>query len=143
MSIFFIARDNIKKKKGNAILLFILIAFAVMLLYVGISVLKNMGKVIDNRNKATNGADILLSTSSNYTDKIDEILNDESRITYWEKEKCTYASGVKFNKPDEQTDEVNQIDFTFLRKNVDRKVSVSNIIDEGENWSNDSIILPY
>jgi putative ABC transport system permease protein len=143
MSIFFIARDNIKKKKGNAILLFILIIFAVMMLYVGISVLSNMEKVIDQRNEATNGADYQLSTSSKYVDDIDTLFNKDSQVTYWEKEKCTSVSAVKFHKSDEEEKEVNQVDFTFLKRDVDREVSLTLLIDEGEKWNDDSIILPY
>ncbi len=143
MGIYLIARDNIKKKKGNALILFLLIALAVLLLYVGISVLSNMGKVIDSRNAVTNGADYFLFTFSPHTDEIEEIINNQEETAYQESEKTIYASGVKFYNGKESEKEASQIEFFFLDKEAARKLSRIEIIDKGSEWKDNSIILPY
>ncbi len=143
MGIYLIARDNIKKKKGNAFILFLLIALAVLLLYVGISVLSNMGKVIDSRNAVTNGADYFLFTLSPDTDEIEEIINNQEETAYQENEKTIYASGVKFYNGKESEKEASQMEFFFLNRETNRKLSKIEIIDKGSEWKDNSIILPY
>ena len=143
MRLLLIARDNIKKKKVNAVILFLLVAMAVLLLYTGISSLRNMGSVIDNRNKATNGADYALFTLSSHMDDVERLLNQQEEMKYLEDEKVIHASAVKFYKDAESKDDVSQLDFFFLDKSVDRKLSTIQIIDQGKTWEKDSIILPY
>lgn len=143
MGLFLIARDNIKKKKGNAAILFLLVALATLLLYTGISVLSNMNRVIDNRNKVVNGADYFLLTMNAHTDEIETILNQRKETAYEEKEKVIHASGVKFYDGEETEQEADQLDFFFLNREADRKLSTIQLIDEGEKWKTDSIILPY
>lgn len=143
MGLFLIAKSNIKKKKGNAFILFLLIALAVLILYVGISVLSNMDNVIDNRNKAISGADYFLLTASTYTDEIVEILEQQQEDTYLENEKAIYIPVVKFYNDKESVDNADQMEFVFLDKDADRNLSVIRLIDEGEEWKNNSIILSY
>lgn len=143
MGILLIAKDNIKKKKGNAFILFLLVSLAVLLLYVGISVLLNMGKVIDSRNAAVNGADYFLLTPSKYPDRIEDILNNSKDVKYLEKEQAVYASGVKFYNGKDTAGNADQLDFIFLDKDADRKLSLNDLTDYGKKWKKNSIILPY
>lgn len=143
MGIWLIARDNIKKKKGNAILLFIMIAFAVMLLYVGISVLTNLYRNIDERNDLINGADFMLISSNNNVSEILDEIRSSDGVEYAESEKGLYQSNVKFYKTDKETDTSDRIDYLFQKKDNDRKISVIKVIDKGKEWTHDSIILPY
>lgn len=143
MGILLIAKDNIKKKKGNAFILFLLVSLAVLLLYVGISVLSNMGKVIDSRNAAVNGADYFLLTPSKYPDQIEDILNSSKDVKYLEKEQAVCASGVKFYNEKDTSGKTEQFDFIFLNKDAERKLSLIDLIDKEKEWKDNSIILPY
>lgn len=144
MGIWLIACNNIKKKKGNAILLFLMIAFAVMMLYVGISVLTNLYKNIDNRNALMNGADITLISSSGSSDQILNKIKTAKEVTYAEAEKALYHPDVTFyNKKTGAEKTQNKISYIFQKRDNARKLSVINIIDEGKEWTKDSIILPY
>lgn len=144
MGIWLIAVDNIKKRKGNAILLMIMISFAVMMLYIGISVLTNLEKNIDERNNLINGADfLLLSSNANDVKTLDEISSSNS-VKYAESEKGQYLPNLRYYKKDEQNNSAsNRIDYLFQKKDTDREISVLTLIDEGEEWTQDSIILPY
>ena len=143
MRLLLIAKDNIKKKKGNALILFLLVAMAVLLLYTGISALYNMESVIDNRNAATNGADYALFTLSAQTDEIESLLNKQEEMQYLEDEKVIYASGVKFYQENESKENASQLEFFLLDKNADRKLSTIQLTDQGKEWKENSIILPY
>lgn len=143
MGLLLIARDNIKKKKGNTFILFLLISLAVLFMYLGISVLSNMNRVIDDRNTAVNGADYLLFTLNTHTEAIENILKQQMDITYLEREKAIYSSGVKFYNSKNSAEKADQLDFIFLNKDSDRNLSVINLINQGNEWKNDSIILPF
>ena len=143
MRLLLIAKDNIKKKKINAIILLLLVAMAVLLLYTGISSLRNMGSVIDNRNAATNGADYALFTLSTHVDEIENILKQQDVTKEVETEKAIYASGVKFYKEENEKKDASQLGFFFLDKNANRNMSTIQLIDKGSKWKEDSIILPY
>jgi putative ABC transport system permease protein len=132
-----------KKKKVNVIILLLLVAMAVLLLYTGISSLRNMGSVIDNRNAATNGADYALFTLSAHADEIENIIKQQSATKQVEKEKVIFASGVKFYKDENTKKDASQLEFFFLDKGADREMSTIQLIDQGKTWKDDSIILPY
>ncbi len=54
---FFIAKNNLKKKKGDAMVLSALIAIAALLLYVSLHAFMNMGKVVDQLYEICQTAD--------------------------------------------------------------------------------------
>lgn len=143
MGLLLIALDNIKKKKGNAFILFFLIALAVMLLYVGISSLANMGHVIDQRNKLVKGADYFLFTTSNYTKEIETQILKQKEVEYLESEKAYLVPSVKYYNSTESIETANQMDFFLLNKDSKRNLSIINLIDKGKEWKKNSIIVPY
>ena len=143
MGIWLIARNNIKKKKGNAIILFLMIAFDVMLLYVGISVLTNMYTNIDKRNELINGADFVLVSQNTNESMILDIITEENGVLDAEAEDGLYQTNVKYALTGTEAKDTDRIDFLFQKKDVDRNITTVNVIDEGKEWLQDSIILPY
>ena len=143
MGIWLIAKDNIKKKKGNAIILFLLVSLAMLLMYVGISVLTNMGSVIDSRNVTVEGADYFLITSTDYPEKIKQAIKEQPEVTLTETEEAIFSSSLKFYKQTESKEEAEQLDFIFLNKDTARELSKLNVIDAGKQWNENSIILPF
>lgn len=140
---FLIARDNIKKKKGNAFILFLLVALSVLLLYAGTSVLSNMDQVIDNRNESVNGADYLLITPSTDVDEINTLLKNREEVAECENDKGILLPGVKFYNGSEKEEDAQQLAFLFQDKDVKRNISKMSLFDEGSEWKENSIILPY
>ena len=63
-SLYFIAKNNLKKKKSDAAVLTGLIILAALLLYIGISTLSNMGKVVNKTYELTNAADWYMLNSA-------------------------------------------------------------------------------
>lgn len=143
MGIFLIARDNIKKKKANALILFLLVALSVLLLYTGISVLSNMVQVIDNQNESINGADYLLFTPSTEIDQIDTLLKGREEVAECENESAIMLTGTKYYSGGENEEDAQQLAFLFMDKDAKRNISKLKVIDEGSEWKENSIIAPY
>ena len=142
MGILLIAKDNIKKQKGNTFILFLLVALAVLMLYVGTSVLFNMNKVVENRHEAVNGADFLLFSESTQSNEIMDFFEKQEEVAYLEKEEAIFLTSARYYTETKQED-ADEIGFLFLNKDAERKLSVIQLIDEGEAWKVNSIILPY
>ena len=142
MGILLIAKDNIKRQKGNTIILFLLVALAVLMLYVGTSVLSNMDQVVEKRHEAVNGADFLLFSESTQSNEIMDFLEKQDEVAYLEKEETIFLTSAKYYIGTQQED-ADEIGFFLQDREAERKLSVIQIIDEGEEWKEDSIILPY
>ncbi len=138
-----IAKDNIKKKKANALILFLLVALSLLLLYTGTSVLTNINQVIDYQNESINGADYLLITPSTDVDAIDRLLKNREEVVECENESGILLPGTKFYNGNEKQEDAQQIAFLFEDKNTDRNISKMKIIDQGSEWKENSIIVPY
>ena len=61
---FFLAKNNIRKQKGDMITFFILTLFASALIFISLSFLVGTGKVVDTNMKQINAADILVLISA-------------------------------------------------------------------------------
>ena len=57
-----LAINGLKKKKGDTVAMFILIAVATIMMYIGLSVFTNLMPVLDAVNNQNNGADVLIAT---------------------------------------------------------------------------------
>ena len=62
--LFFIARNNIKKQKGDMITFFVLTLFAAFLIFDAVSAVLGTGKVLDEAFTETKGADMMLITGA-------------------------------------------------------------------------------
>ncbi len=138
-----IARDNIKKKKANALILFLLVALSLLLLYTGISVLSNLDQVIDYQNESINGADYLLITPSTDVDTIDTLLKNREEVAECENERGILLPSSKFYNGNEKQEDAQQIAFLFQDKDANRNISRMKVIDQGREWKENSIIIPY
>ena len=143
MGVFLIAKDNIKKKKANAVILFLLVALSVLLLYTGTSVLSNIEQVIDNQNESINGTDYLLITPSTEVETINTLLKNREEVAECEYEGAIMLTGTKYYSGYENEEDAQQLAFLFQDKDAKRNISKLKIIDEGGEWKENSIIVPY
>lgn len=142
MGILLIAKDNIKKQKGNTFILFLLVALAVLMLYAGTSVLFNMDNVVEKRHEGVNGADFLLFSESTQSNEIMNFFEKQEEVAYLEKEEAIFLTSARYYIETKKED-ADEIGFLFLNKEAERKLSVIQLIDGGEEWKENSIILPY
>lgn len=137
--LLFIARNNLKKKKSDVVVLVFLTMLAVTLLYVSNTALTNTGKVLDRVYEETNGADQIFVTASREREKLTELISSQDEVKQWEVNSCLYASAAKYRKEGEAE---NEGSFCIGIMEEERTIQSYSIHDEGEKKKN-SILLPY
>ena len=63
--IFFIAKNNIKRQKGDMITFLILTCLSAILIFDCLSALLGLGKVLDDKFSEVNGADVYMQVRDN------------------------------------------------------------------------------
>lgn len=142
-ALLLIAKDNIKKKKTNAIIMTLLIAIATMFLYVGISVIGNMSKVIDDCNEENHGADFLYYTESEYYQDVIDILCNQEHVTESQVGEFIFAESGSYGKEMDFENKKSEAPIIIERKDDNRTISKINVIDSNGEWGENCVILPY
>lgn len=137
--LFFIAKNNLKKKKSDVVVLAFLTTLAVMLLYVSIAAMSNTGKVLERVYEETNGADLTFITSSSEQEELIELISSQKEVKRWEVNSCLYEAGVKYHGTGEKDSEGS---FLIGVMEDTREIQSYSIQEEGEKKKN-SILLPY
>ncbi len=86
---FFMAKNNIKKQKGDMFTFFILTLIASALIFISASFLIGTGKVVDTNMKTIKAADvlILMSKDDRAEAKMAEIIKGNDELTGYESTK--------------------------------------------------------
>lgn len=137
--LFFIAKNNLKKKKSDVAVLTFLTMLAVTLLYVSIAAMTNTGKVLDRVYEETNGADQVFITASREKENLTELISSQEEVAKWEVNSCLLVSGAKYHGVGE---EENEGSFCIGVMEEERSIQSYSIQEEGEKKKN-SILLPY
>lgn len=138
-SLYFIAKNNLKKKKSDAAVLTGLIALAALLLYIGISVLSNMGKVVNTAYGRTNTADWYMLNHEMAVENIDEIFQNRSEVEYFEKTPAYFIAQSAFSVEGEEAENK----YSFLLAPIEEERNICRPYPEPEEeLSDDEIILP-
>lgn len=137
---FFIAKNNMKKKKSDVAVIALLITLATMLLYISISVLGNMEEVIDNAAQACNTSDHVYYTSDEGAALAKEIWDELDEAEIYEISPVLYSPSVKYYG--ENSKEEKEYVFILSALGEDRTINKMNIGEHGEEKEN-SIVLPY
>ena len=142
MNIRMIATNNIKKAKVATATLIILIAIATIFLYVGISVLSNLGSFMDKKNVATNGAHFVSITDGNYDQEIQAIYESSETYDYSEREAAIMSLASKFQDMN-IGEKAYSISSLFLNLDTSRKISQVDLIDEAAVMPKNGVVVPY
>lgn len=137
--LFFVAKNNLKKKKSDVVVLTFLTMLAATLLYISISAMTNTGRVLDKVYEETNGADWIFITPSKERGKLTEIISSQEEVADWEVTPAFYEEGIKYHGMGEEENEM--IFFVGVMEEI-RNIQTYYIKDEGEKKDN-SILLPY
>ncbi|MBO5373386.1 MAG: FtsX-like permease family protein [Lachnospiraceae bacterium] len=138
-ALIFIAVQNMKKKKGDTLVSFFLIALAAVLLYTSISVFAGLGTVLDASYEKAHTADLLFMSSANEK-RIGKIIKSQEEVTEYEANDCLYFMELKYHKEGEI--EKKQVQM-FLGK-IDDERSIGKLT--GVNTTDiayDALLLPY
>lgn len=139
-SLYFIAKNNLKKKKSDAAVLTGLIILAALLLYIGISTLSNMGKVVNKAYELTNAADWYMLNSAAAVENMEEIFENRNEIESFEKTPVYYVTQSGFIVNGEKSES----DYSFMLAPAEEERNISRLYPEYEGvLSDDEILLPY
>lgn len=141
MNLFLIAKSNMKKRKSNVAIIFILVAISTMLFYSALNVLLNVSDFLDDKNKSLNGADVILQTDSPETEGIEKIIKGLDGFQSFERHDLLYIPEAKYSNVTQSTDTHN-FGFNMNILEDERNISKLNIIDKGKELKDNSIILP-
>ena len=137
-----IAKNNIKKAKFSTATLVILIAITTVFLYIGTSVLANIGSFIENKNTEVNGAHFIAITDSKYDKDVEEICESIDGFQYMEREDAIISMSSEF-----QNLNVGEKDYSMssilLNLDTKRTISTVHIIDQANIIPENGIIVPY
>lgn len=138
-NLFFIARQNLKKKKGDFFVLFFLITLATLLFYTSISVFLGMDTVVDEVYDKTHTPDFFYMSNAE-PEKIEEIITAQEEVVEYETSDCVFLGDVDYGKVEQK--EKNQSPFIFGAIEEERKIGKLSDVENLE-ISYQSIILPY
>lgn len=136
-SLWFIAKNNIKKKKGDTVVLLFLTALAALLLYVSISVLTGTERVIEEAYEAMHTPDWFYMTNIDCEERLTTLLTDLEEVEEFEAGGCLYVIGAKYRKDLEM--EAAEYGFLFAPMEETRRLGQ---IPAVENPAYDAILLP-
>lgn len=135
-ALFFMAKRNMKKKKGEMLVFFFLIALATLLLYTSISVFHGTETVLDNLYDSQHTADFLF-VSNGEKEKIADILYSREEVAEHETSEVLYIPEAKYRT--EKNEEKKEMQFFIGRIEEERKISKIGSYEKTEN----QILLPY
>ncbi len=138
--LYFIAKNNIKKKKSDVIVLTGLIALAVFVLYISLSVLSRMGDVVDAAYEACNSADWYMLNSEESVKGIEKIFEKRSEAEKSEATPALFAANIEYKLSEKEKEST----FSFLLGAVEEERDICRINPAfaGE-LSDEEILLPY
>lgn len=137
--IIFIALQNMKKKKGDTIVFFFLIALATVLLYTSLSVFFGLDVVIQQAYEKAHTADFFLMSAAD-EDPIREIITSQEEVVEYEASDSLYFMEVKYHMEGETEDK--QVQMFMGQIDMERTIGKLAGIDT-KNVAYDALVLPY
>ena len=138
--IFFIAKNNIKRQKGDMITFLILTCLSAILIFDCLSALLGLGKVLDDKFSEVNGAEVFLWIYDNEkaVSSADKAFSESNHIVKYEK---TTTLRVKTEYRNINKEKYENFDFFFQSFNNKNRIMDIKMPDDtlGEN----DIVIPF
>ena len=138
--LFFIARNNIKKQKGDMITFFVLTLLASYLFFQCASALFGMSKVMDSRFEEVNGAHVVVYTgdSPEEIDAVTQAFAEKSYIV--DVERGSYANVYAEYRNAKNAD---YEEYNFFMEDFAEQRRIMNMGIDSTSLKEDDILLPY
>ena len=136
---FFIAKNNMKKQKGDMITFFIMTFLSAFMIFVCLNLLTGTFRVIDTNKEAINGADaLILKQEEPVSDfKLKELIQSNENFAGYEENK--YLSGsAKYRKKGSK----NWADYWFNFESYEEERSIHTASIDLSGFSDNDIVIP-
>lgn len=142
MKLFIIAKSNMKKKKSNLIILFLLISIATMLLYTGVNVLTKINTFMIEKNEAQNGPHAQFITTTGYKDEVTDLLKKVEGFKKLDSDEILMS--ISTNKLFNEHRDKESEEMPFIMVDYESNKSIPNIkvLEKGKEYKENSIIVP-
>lgn len=137
--IFFIAKNNAKKQKGDIITLFVLSLIASFLLYTGSSVLADLGKEMDTAAEEHNTAHVYYWVPEYAADELEEIFLENKDVKEHDKSRADLAN-AKFRNPKTGEDWSS---FQFLFGSFEEERTINTLAVDTKDLNDNDMLVPY
>ncbi|MBP5653203.1 MAG: ABC transporter permease [Lachnospiraceae bacterium] len=138
--LFFIAKNNIKRQKGDMITFFIMTFITAFLIFDCASAFFGLGRVLDDRHKAINGADIMLFSYDTAAEKDSAekaITEDEHIKAYEATPALNFITDYRKRGDDKFTD------YEFYAEQIGLEKTIMKIGAPDIAYGKYDILLPY
>ncbi|MBO4863766.1 MAG: ABC transporter permease [Eubacterium sp.] len=137
--LYFIAKNNMKKQKGDMITFFILTFMATFLIFECLSTILGMGRIFDERYDEVNGVDIMLLTgdSEEENECAEKAFKDDEHITGYERTDNYSMQGEYRKKGDEDYSQ-----YSFFMESYDEEPEYMNMRIDQDKLSKNDILIP-
>lgn len=137
--LFFIAKNNMKKKKGELAILFLLLTIISTLLYTSVSVLTDITQIIYIAYENAHTADYFFMTDAGWEERIEELLLEQEEVTEYERTTC-----LLLNTEYRKTQQEEKSSFAFIIGDAEEERNIGKLAGiDIEALKPDDILLPY
>ncbi len=137
--LFFIAKNNMKKQKGDMITFFILTFIAAFLIFDCVSAIFGLGKVLDGSFDKANGAHvIIINADSDATNECaEQAIKENSHIVSYER-----TPMLRFTTDYRNKDHGDYLQFMFLAEEINTAKEIMQIQGPDISYSKNDVLLP-
>ena len=137
--LFLIARNNIKKQKGDMITFFLLTLLAAFLIFDAACAVAGLGRVLDDRFAETNGADMLLMTGNTEEERecAEKAITGNPHVVDFE---ATPITNISFRYRNGKDTEWEEYQFLIESAETEKRLMTNHL--EGEALQAGAIYMP-
>lgn len=138
-ALWFITRNNIKKKKRDVAVLSFLIALAALLLYTSVSVFAGLNSILDAAYERAHTADLIYITGQG-ADRIPDIFKSQEEVVEYEESECLFFASADYRRGQEEGSQQSM----FVIGRIEEERAICTLAgSEHVTACEDSILLPY
>ena len=137
--LFMIAKNNMKKQKGDMITFFVLTFIAAFLIFDCVSVFCGLGAVMDERFAEVYGADVMICSNDT------EEENDSAARAFTENEHITEFEStplIRFTADYKNKKQSEYMQYMFLAESADQEKELMKVNDTGISCGKYDILIP-
>ncbi|MBP5655282.1 MAG: hypothetical protein J6X33_07170 [Clostridiales bacterium] len=138
--IFFIAKNNAKKQKGDIITLAVLALLAAFMLYSGVSVLAGLGSVMDTSADVHNTSHVYYWVPEVLADPLEDELKDTKEVREYDRTRTDMVN-ARYRNKDKGDGEWSLFQFYFGSLDEERKINKLGV--DTKDLTDKDILIPY
>ncbi|MBQ9490977.1 MAG: ABC transporter permease [Lachnospiraceae bacterium] len=138
--LFMIAKNNMKKQKGDMFTFFILTFLTAFLIFDSASAMLGLGRILDDRFQEINGAHVMIINLDTEAEQecAEKAIEKNPHIIDYEKTPMLQF-GAEYRKKGEQ----DYSSYTFFAESFTQEKRIMKVADEKREYQKNDILLPY